>query len=131
MPVLRALGLELNQGAASAANTKVVADGWSDDESCFGPPPRCPAYFNTSCNGKCAVRTQVGPRGEYPPMPVGSRGFVRDSGATLFTLLCKGAGAPVILHSASCRKCVRRSSNHGSSSSSQGPNIAVMSHTAM
>mmetsp|Transcript_11338 Transcript_11338/g.21389 ORF Transcript_11338/g.21389 Transcript_11338/m.21389 type:complete len:632 (+) Transcript_11338:52-1947(+) len=81
---------------------KASADDSSDDESCFGPRPHCPAYFNSYSNGKCAVRTRIGPRGELPPLPAGVHGFVRDGGMTLYTLLCKGPGAPVVLHYANC-----------------------------
>merc|ERR1712194_133553 len=74
----------------------------SDDESCYGPRPHRPAYFNSYSNGKCAVRTSVGPPGEPPPLPAGVHGFVRDNGQALHTLQSKGPGAPVVLHYANC-----------------------------
>merc|ERR1712113_485492 len=71
---------------------------FSDDESCYGPRPDVPAFFNSYSNGKAAVRTCVGPHGEPPPLPMGVHGFVRDNLCPLYELLCKGPGAPVILH---------------------------------
>uniref|UniRef100_A0A7S4QAA6 Uncharacterized protein n=1 Tax=Alexandrium monilatum TaxID=311494 RepID=A0A7S4QAA6_9DINO len=105
-PVLKALGVELEpvrdprRGGGGGSDDS--DSDWSDDESCYGPRPHCPAYFNSYSNGKCAVRTEVGPRGEYPPLPAGVHGFVRDGGMALFTLLCKGPGAPVVLHYSNC-----------------------------
>lgn len=102
-PVLDRLGVKLDQVKNPRQDDDDDDDSdWSDDESCYGPRPHCPAYFNSYSNGKCAVRTEVGPRGEYPPLPAGVHGFVRDGGAVLFTLLCKGPGAPVILHYSNC-----------------------------
>ena len=48
------------------------------------------------------MRTSIGPRGELPPLPAGVHGFVRDNQMTLYTLLLKGCGAPVVLHYANC-----------------------------
>lgn len=103
-PVLEELKVMLEPIRTSApGETPGDSDSeWSDDESCYGPRPHCPAYFNSYSNGKCAVRTEIGPRGEMPPLPAGVHGFVRDGGASLYTLLCKGAGAPVVLHYANC-----------------------------
>eukprot|EP00931_Biecheleriopsis_adriatica_P025910 TRINITY_DN15818_c0_g1_i2.p1 TRINITY_DN15818_c0_g1~~TRINITY_DN15818_c0_g1_i2.p1 ORF type:complete len:642 (+),score=138.18 TRINITY_DN15818_c0_g1_i2:62-1987(+) len=97
-PVLEELKVSLRRVEAKATND---SDS-SDDESCYGPRPHCPAYFNSYSNGKCAVRVQVGPPGELPPLPAGVHGFVRDGGMLLHTLLCKGPGAPVVLHYANC-----------------------------
>lgn len=71
---------------------------FSDDESCQGPKPHCPSFFNSYSNGKVAVRTKIGPEGEYPALPAGVHGFVRDNGQLLYELASKGPGAPVILH---------------------------------
>lgn len=92
----------LNVTLSSIEQPAKSADDSSDDESCHGPRPHCPAYFNSYSNGKCAVRTSIGPRGELPPLPAGVHGFLRDGGMTLYTLLCKGPGAPVVLHYANC-----------------------------
>lgn len=100
-PVLKGLGVELDP-VQYPAREEDSDDDWSDDESCYGPRPHCPAYFNSYSNGKCAVRTEVGPRGEYPPLPAGVHGFLRDGGQVLYTLLCKGPGAPVVLHYSNC-----------------------------
>ena len=97
-PVLESLDVTLSAIEQPATS----ADDSSDDESCHGPRPHCPAYFNSYSNGKCAVRTSIGPRGELPPLPAGVHGFLRDGGMTLYTLLCKGPGAPVVLHYANC-----------------------------
>lgn len=96
-PVLKGLDVTL-----SAIEQPATSADSSDDESCHGPRPHCPAYFNSYSNGKCAVRTSIGPRGELPPLPAGVHGFLRDGGMTLYTLLCKGPGAPVVLHYANC-----------------------------
>lgn len=77
-------------------------DDFTDDESCYGPRPDVPAFFNSYSNGKAAVRIHIGPTGEPPPLPAGVHGFMRDSGQSLYELLCKGPGAPVILHYANC-----------------------------
>ncbi|CAE7391950.1 ELD1, partial [Symbiodinium necroappetens] len=97
-PVLEQLKVKLNP----VETRQAPDDDSSDDESCFGPRPHCPAYFNSYSNGKSAVRTSIGPRGELPPLPAGVHGFLRDGGMTLYTLLCKGPGAPVVLHYANC-----------------------------
>merc|ERR1712048_1015146 len=75
---------------------------FTDDESCYGPRPHVPTFFNSYSNGKAAARTQVGPLGEAPPVPAGVHGFIRDDGSALYELLSKGPGAPVILHYANC-----------------------------
>ena len=53
-PVLERLGITLSPIEAVARNE----DDSSDDESCHGPRPHCPAYFNSYSNGKCAVTRQ-------------------------------------------------------------------------
>ena len=98
----RAEVLESLNVILSKIEQPATTDDSSDDESCHGPRPHCPAYFNSYSNGKCAVRTSIGPRGELPPLPAGVHGFLRDAGMTLYTLLCKGPGAPVVLHYANC-----------------------------
>ncbi|CAJ1413740.1 unnamed protein product [Effrenium voratum] len=97
-PVLESLQVRLPPIESSLS----PSDDSSDDESCHGPRPYCPAYFNSYSNGKCAVRTEIGPRGELPPLPAGVHGFLRDGGMSLYTLACKGPGAPVVLHYANC-----------------------------
>ena len=69
---------------------------FTDDESCYGPRPDVPSFYNSYSNGKVAVRTEVGPFGEPPPLPAGVHGFVRDDLSPLFELTCKGPGAPVV-----------------------------------
>lgn len=100
MPCLKDLKANLPPLKSTAAQEE--DSDFSDDESCYGPKPHCPAFFNSYSNGKCAVRTCVGPRGELPPLPAGVHGFVRDGGSLLYTLVCKGPGAPVVLHYANC-----------------------------
>ena len=49
-PVLEELGVTL-----SPIEARPSTDDSSDDESCQGPRPYCPAFFNSYSNGKCAV----------------------------------------------------------------------------
>lgn len=50
-PVLEGLGVSLSP----IEQRQSTEDDSSDDESCHGPRPHCPAFFNSYSNGKCAV----------------------------------------------------------------------------
>lgn len=100
--VLANLGICFDVENPPRALNRESGPDYSDDESCYFPRPCCPSFFNSYSNGKCAVRTRIGPDGEPPPLPAGVHGFVRDNCMPLFTLVCKGPGAPVILHYANC-----------------------------
>merc|ERR1712039_303106 len=89
-PVLQELKVRLPAQLDKPVAVDDDDSDFSDDESCFGPKPDCPAFFNSYSNGKGAVRTEIGPRGEMPPLPAGVHGFFRDSGMMLYTLACKG-----------------------------------------
>lgn len=96
--VLEELGIKLLPAELSAK--KRMDDDMSDEEP--PPQPQCPAYFNSRHIGSVAVRTQVGPKGEAPPIPTGDT-FLRATGEHLHELPMKGPGAPVIVHFANCR----------------------------
>jgi len=99
-PALEKLGVTLPEDKFEANHDN--DPDFSDDESCYGPRPHVPSFFNSYSNGKAAVRTHVGPQGELPPIPAGVHGFVRDTGGALYELECKGPGAPVVLHYSNC-----------------------------
>jgi len=63
---------------------------------------RCTILLQCLFQRKAAVRCQIGLPSDLPPLPAGVHSFGSDDGTVLWELLCRGPGAPVVLHYANC-----------------------------
>ena len=61
--MIEELRVKLPDQNGQTSSTADDDSDFTDDESCYGPRPDVPSFFNSYSNGKVAVRIRVGPCG--------------------------------------------------------------------